>query len=558
MALRLHNTLTGQEEAFRPLEAGKVSFYSCGPTVYDFAHIGNFRSFLLGDTLRRWLESPLCARVDPEGNETGSYGYEVTHVMNITDVGHMTDDSVADGGGEDKMEAAAQRLKEAKKAGTLPAGVDNVNPGDPYAIAGFYAGAFVEDAKRLGLKVPFDADEDPTVLPRATGHVRAMLEIVVGLLEKGCAYRAGGAVYFDTQAFPDYGALSGNTLEKIREGAGGRVSATQQSEKRHPADFLLWKADASHLMKWDPSELLGRDVELGEGYPGWHIECSAMALERLAPKGSEHEGMIDIHSGGEDNIFPHHECEIAQSRCYTGKDRFARYWVHGRHLMVEGAKMSKSAGNFYTLRDLLGKGFDPAAIRLELIKTHYRKNANFTEQGLRDSTRMIERWRQDFQEILRRYDAFNNRNLTRIVSAYLRNDVQLSMDNDLNVAGVIASLNRFTNSFKNKPFDKSKVFDDATVAKLWDSADSRFSRFVSVFTDSLRVIGLERILDSQSITQTDDDLASQVEVLIERRAAARAAKDWAAADAVRDELAAMGVEIKDGPEGTTWTRKASL
>ncbi len=529
MTLSLHNTLSGKQEVFRPLESGRVSFYSCGPTVYDYAHIGNFRSFLLSDTLRRWLESPLCEAVGPDGAPSGEHGYAVTHVMNITDVGHMTDDAVADGGGEDKMEAAANRLQEAKKSGKLPEGVDDIDPGDPYAIAGFYAGAFIEDAKTLGMRVAFEADDDPTLLPRASEHVKGMLEIVTGLLEKGFAYQKGGAVYFDTQAFPEYGVLSGNTLDKIREGAGGRVSESQQSEKKHPADFLLWKADASHLMKWDPSTLLGRAVDLGEGYPGWHIECSAMAQERLAPAGSAHAGVIDLHSGGEDNIFPHHECEIAQSRCFTGADHFARFWVHGRHLMVEGAKMSKSAGNFYTLRDLLAKGFDPAAIRLELIKTHYRRNANFTEQGLKDSTRMIERWRR-FVEQGEASGEAGETNET-VVAAFAQ-----AMNDDLNTAGAIGVVNAWMGEVE------SPTRADAALLRSFDG-----------------VFGtLDLAVDDAGNAGGDDDLASQVEGLLERRTAARAAKDWAAADAVRDELAALGVEIKDGPEGTTWTRKASL
>ena len=537
MTLSLHNTLSGKQEVFRPLGSGEVSFYSCGPTVYDYAHIGNFRSFLLGDTLRRWLESPLCARVEPDGRPSGAGGYGVTHVMNITDVGHMTDDAVADGAGEDKMVAAGQRLLDAKKSGKLPEGVDHIDPGDPYAIASFYAAAFVEDAKKLGMRVAFEADRDPSLLPRASAHVAAMLEIVVGLLDKGCAYQRGGAVYFDTQAFPEYGRLSGNTLDKIREGAGGRVSATQQSEKKHPADFLLWKADASHLMKWDPSALLGREVDLGEGYPGWHIECSAMAIERLAPAGSAHAGVIDIHSGGEDNIFPHHECEIAQSRCFTGEDSFARYWVHGRHLMVEGAKMSKSAGNFYTLRDLLGKGFDAASVRLELIKTHYRKNANFTEQGLRDSTRMIDRWRRfvGMGEEKKEGGEYTGgtpvpRGLEGVAEAFA-----LAMDDDLNVAGAIGVVNAWIGEIE-KP-----TRADAALLRVFDG-----------------VFGTLDLVEESAADAGDDALAERVESLIARRTAARAARDWSEADAVRDELAALGVEIKDGPEGTTWARKASL
>jgi cysteinyl-tRNA synthetase len=339
-------------------------------------------------------------------------------------------------------------------------------------------------------------------------------------------------VYFDTRAFPEYGRLSGNTLDKIREGAGGRVSQSQQSEKRHPADFLLWKADPSHLMRWAPSELLGRDVGLGEGYPGWHLECSAMALERLAPAGSAHAGVIDIHSGGEDNIFPHHECELAQSRCYTGKDHFARYWVHGRHLMVEGAKMSKSAGNFYTLRDLLGKGFDPAAIRLELVRTHYRKNANFTEQGLKDSTRMIERWR-------RFVEAGENTGGTPVPPEDGRDGVAAAfagaMDDDLNTAGAIGAVNSWIGGVA------SPTRADAALLRGFDG-----------------VFGTLGLAVAEPACARDDALASRVESLIGRRTAARAARDWAGADAVRDELAALGVEIKDGPEGTTWARKASL
>jgi len=525
--MHLHNTLTKRLERFEPGDPARILFYACGPTVYDYAHIGNFRSFLVADALRRWLASPLCVVAGPDGADHAG-PREVVQVMNITDVGHMTEDDVADGAGRDKMEEAADRLREAKKSGRLPEGA-NVDPSDPFAIAGFYLDAFKEDAARLGMAVIADAERDPTLLPRATDHVREMVEIVVDLLEKGLAYQtAAGAVYFDTRAYNatggDYGALSGNTIEAIRSGAGGRVDAGNQREKKHSADFLLWKADASHLMRWDPSELLGRRVPLGEGHPGWHIECSAMALGRLKPA----DGVIDLHSGGEDNIFPHHECEIAQSRSYTGADAFARCWVHTRFLLVEGEKMSKRTGNFFTLRDLLAKGFSPAAIRLELVKTHYRSNANFTEQGLRDSQRIVDRWRR----FLEAADASSEAGETNAVA---RDAFASAMHDDLNTAGAIGAINAWINRVG------APTKADAALLRSFDA--------------TIGVLGLDAAAPAAG---SDDPEAEKIEGLIQARAAARKAKDFAEADRIRDELASLGVEITDSPEGTTWARKAAL
>ncbi|MBL0928417.1 MAG: hypothetical protein IBJ11_12330, partial [Phycisphaerales bacterium] len=445
MSLRLHNTLSGKAELFRPLKAGEVTFYSCGPTVYDFAHIGNFRSFLAADVLRRWLASPLCQRLTPDGNSDPPSpsdlpgGYRVRHVMNITDVGHLVDDSALDSQGEDRMEAARHRLAEQKKSGKLPPDAAGaLDPADPYAIADYYARAFIDDARTLGLGVVEDALALPEnrrdeLLPRPTRMVREMLEMVMALLRSGHAYLGpDGVAYFDTQSFPDYGRLSGNTLDKIKAGAGGRVSAAVRQIKKHPADFMLWKPDPTHLMRWDPRKVLNDPAcPLGEGYPGWHIECSAMARSRLGE-------VIDLHSGGEDNIFPHHECEIAQSRCATGRPEFARYWFHPRFLLVEGEKMSKSKGNFFTLRDLLARGFTPAAIRLELIKTHYRSNANFTEQGLKDSGRTAERWR-DF--IARGESSGRAAHASPDDAARAREAFAAAMNDDLNVAGAIGAVN---------------------------------------------------------------------------------------------------------------------
>ena len=497
MPMRLYNTLTKSTDEFKPLSPeGEVLFYSCGPTVYDDAHIGNFRSFLNADVLRRTLEL---------------HGFRVKHVMNITDVGHMTDDDVADGGGEDKMAVAGRRIAEAKKSGKLPAGTE-IDASDPYAIAEFYAQRFLEDARHLGLKVAIEERTNPALMPRPTRCVPEMIALVERLVARGHAYVAkDGVVYFSVQSYPAYGRLSGNTLDNLREGEGGRISAEHQAVKRHPADFMLWKPDPTHLMRW-PSPW-------GEGYPGWHLECSAMAKMLLGDE-------IDLHSGGEDNIFPHHECEVAQSCCASGHAVFSRFWFHTRHLQVEGEKMSKSKGNFFTARDLFAKGVTPAALRLELVRTHYRTNSNFTMQGLRDCQRMIDRWCAARGAAAARTGGSG-------VGPYQQALVEFkdALGDDLNLARAIAALNT---AIGEAPSGDAQ----AELAAL-DAMDSVLGVF-------------ER--NAPLASAASDDLAAKVESLLERRRAARAAKDWAESDRVRDELTALGVRIKDGPQGTTWER----
>ncbi len=514
MGLRIHNTLTRRVEEFLPLDpAGKrVTFYSCGPTVYDYAHIGNFRSFLNADLLRRTLEL---------------LGYEVHHVMNMTDVGHMTEDSAADGGGEDRMSVAGRRLLEARKAGTLPPEARDVDPGDPFAIADFYAEAFLRDARRLGLTVAIEAQRNPELMPRPTRYIGPMIDLVRRLIERGHAYvGADGTVYFDVRSVPEYGRLSGNTLDSLREAAGGRVSAANQAAKRHPADFMLWKPDPSHVMRW-PSPW-------GEGYPGWHLECSVMAMDLL---GRETGGIIDLHSGGEDNIFPHHECEIAQAVAASGRPLFARYWFHTRHLMVEGRKMAKSAGNFHTLGDLLKRGHSPAAVRLELTRMHYRTQANFTFQGLQDQQRQIDRWGR-----LERGLAAGDLGAGTALRDALRPFTEELAD-DLNVSGALGVLNEAVRACAG----------DGSAAAPRRARPGAAAELAALRTmlRTLGVLDLEREAAAAGGGADEPLVASKVA----ERNRARAAGDWAAADRIRRELSEMGVVLKDSAEGTTWVQR---
>ena len=467
--------------------------YSCGPTVYDFAHIGNFRSFLFADLIRRTLEF---------------FGHDVHQVMNITDVGHMTEDDLADGGGEDKMEAAAKRIRADKKSGKVPEGAVE-NPEDPYQIARYYTDAFLEDARNLGLKVAFEYEDN---ILHATDNIDVMQEMIAQLITKNHAYIGpDGVVYYDVESFGDYGALSGNTLEQLQAGAGGRVSDSNQASKRHPADFMLWKADDSHIMKWDSP--------WGTGYPGWHIECSCMARKRLG------RDVIDIHTGGEDLIFPHHECEIAQSRGATGADAFARFWMHARFLMVEGRKMSKSEGNFWTVRDVLegratGINVHPAVLRLELLKSHYRSNMNFTKKGLQDSAGVVKR----LTELRTRLEAETTGATDVDLSHPVLKEFGAALADDLNVAGALGAI---------LPWASSTPSDAAEALGV-------LNRINSV----LAVAPLGESTDSGS--GGDEEILSLCRAIDQARAAA----DYKSADALRDQLEASGYDVKTTPEGT--------
>jgi cysteinyl-tRNA synthetase len=513
MTLRLYNTLKHEIADFVPLKPGpdaaaplrgaSVSLYTCGPTVYDLAHIGNFRAFLFADLLRRVLEFD---------------GATVQQVMNMTDVGHMTDDAQADGSGEDKMAVAARRLKENKKSGVAQV----ENPDDPYQVAEYFITQFLHDARQLGLRVVGDYDAAPDaaarekIMPRPTHYIAAFIAMIEKLIARGHAYVGiDGVVYYDIRSFPAYGCLSGNVLERLSHGAGGRTAS--QAAKKHPADFFLWKPDARHLMRW-PSPW-------GEGYPGWHIECSAMATQLLGDS-------LDLHTGGEDNIFPHHECEIAQSEGATGHP-FVRYWLHTRHLMVDGTKMSKSKGNFFTIRDLLAKGFQPVVIRYALITTRYREPMNFTLQGLHDAAAGV----TTLRDLAARLEATPGWAEAKPVSApedvTLINDFRTALHDDLNIAGAVGAVYTWaTNLSKQRKFPLDRAA--AALACLRQ-------------VDGVLGVVFTPLLMPDAATET------QITALMAQRTQARNDKDWARSDTLRGELAALGVIVKDTPTGATWT-----
>ena len=503
MEIRFYNTLTHRVEPFRSIEPGAVRMYSCGPTVYDYAHIGNFRSFLFADLIRRFLEAA---------------GHRVHHVMNITDVGHMTEDAVADGGGEDKMQVAMRKLKENKKSGKVEEGAIE-NPEDPYQIAGYFTKAFLADARRLGLKVAF---EYPQNVLHATEHIDDMLEMIRTLIERGHAYVADGVVYYSVESFPEYGHLSGNTLDKVQAGSGGRVSEEDLSTKRHPADFLLWKADPRHIMKWESP--------YGTGYPGWHIECSVMARKALGD-------VIDIHTGGEDLIFPHHECEIAQTCGATGKERFANFWVHARFLMVEGEKMSKSKGNFYTARDILGgkatgRPVHPAVLRFELIKSHYRANMNFTVKGLADSASAVRKL-IEFRQKLETETGGEAASVDRshpLLKAFLE-----ALADDLNMSGALGVVFPWVAGDHPDPRESLGVFNEINRV--------------------LAVAPIEPFEGDAIVFDGGEENELPIEDLCRQIDEARSRKDWPAADTIRKQLQEAGYEVRNSPDGTVATRQ---
>ena len=469
MSLEVFDTLTKEKRPFVPREPGVVRMYNCGPTVYGRVHVGNLRSFLFADTLRRWLEVS---------------GYEVRQVMNITDVGHLLDDAEE---GEDKLEAQARKEKK-----------------DPWEISRHYTELFLKDVRALGCK-------EPLARPKASEFVPEMLALIDGLMQKGFAYETHGNVYFEVARFPRYGRLSGNSVAELE--AGARIEV--RDEKRHPADFALWKSDPKHLMKW--ASRFGPD-----GFPGWHIECSAMARALLGDE-------LDLHTGGEDNVFPHHECEIAQSEALTGKP-FARYWMHAKFLQVDGGKMSKRLGNVWNLDDVLARGFSARVLRFALIRGHYRGPLNFTWGILEEAKSALEKLDDLVARVreARAGTALGPRVGGEAV-ARARARFDAGMDDDLNVPQALAAL------FELRAALLEGGAGREAAAEAWSF--------------------LERAQAALGVLELEERKDARLEELVGRYAAARAQKDWASSDRLRAEIKALGYTIMDTPQGprTTFT-----
>ncbi len=477
MSLAFYNTLTRSREDFVPLAPGRVSMYTCGPTVWNYAHIGNFRTFLFEDLLRRWLIAS---------------GFDVYHIMNLTDVDDRTINAAAD------------------KGLSLRA---HVEP---------YTQAFFEDRDYLRI-LPAH------VYPRATEYIAPMVRLVEGLLQKGTAYKGDdGSVYFSIEKFPAYGRLSHLDKRELRAGASGRVSSDEYA-KEDARDFVLWKA-ANEV---DEQVGAAWDAPFGRGRPGWHLECSAMALDLLERKWGER--VLDIHAGGVDLIFPHHEDEIAQSCAYTGLPDFARVWMHSEFLNVRGTKMSKRFGNITTARDLKNDGIDAGAIRLLMFQTHYRQKLDLTDEALESARRGSQR----VGEFARRLKETRSSSPSESAGSELSQaaavfdaEASRALNDDLNAPQAVAALFDFVNA-GNRTLDRGAVPTSEVLASF-----ERWARTV------LDVVPEEK--------STDDVLGQWVEERLAARREAKKKRDFAAADAIRAEVAEKGVIIEDTPAGTKW------
>ena len=466
----LYNTLGNKKEEFIPHFEGKVNMYTCGPTVYHYAHIGNLRTYIMEDVLEKYLRYA---------------GYDVNRVMNITDVGHLSSDADT---GEDKMLAGAKR--EHKTV---------------LEIADFYTKAFFEDCKKLNIKTPY-------VVEPATHCIPEFIEMVDTLLKKGYAYEAGGNVYFDTSKLQEYYVFGNQSQDDLAVGV--RDDVDEDENKRNKTDFVLWFTKS----KFDDQELKW-ESPWGYGYPGWHIECSAISIK--------HNGeYLDLHCGGVDNAFPHHTNEIAQSEAYLGHP-WCKNWFHVTHLLDARGKMSKSKGDFLTVSLLEEKGYNPLVYRMFCLQSHYRKPLTFSYENLDNTAKA-------YNKLIKKISALNPQGEADMTEAKPFIDkFKENMDNDLNTSLGITSI-----------YDVVKAnISDATKIYLLNDFD--------------RVLGLDLVKTAKELIDSKSSSVDENKIneLISKRAEAKANKDWATADAIRDELTAMGVLIKDSKEGTTWTLK---
>ncbi len=466
-----YNSLTREKEVFKPINADEVGMYSCGPTVYNYAHIGNFRAYVFSDLLKRVLED---------------YGYNVKLIMNLTDVDDKT-------------------IKNSKES--------NISLNE---YTKKYKEAFFEDIKTLGIK---KASENPS----ATDHIKEMIDIIELLKKNGYTYEADGSIYFKISSFPKYGELANLDKQELLENASGRV-LNDEYDKENASDFVLWKAYTKEDgdVYWDSP--------FGRGRPGWHIECSAMSSKYLGKH-------FDIHTGGIDNKFPHHENEIAQNEA-AFNEKFVNYWLHCEHLIVNGEKMSKSKGNFYTLRDLLDKGLSPEAIRYSLINSHYRKQLNFTIDGIKQSQSAIDRVNDlifRLHNIKRNEENKINDNILKELEISHEKFSQ-SIYNDLNISEALGVLFTLIKNI-NTSFDY-----------INNDARDKILKFIDRVNN---IINCFKINDNESINEDDD----KINKLIEERTSAKKEKNYKKADEIRDQLLSMGIEVMDTPQGVKWKRK---
>jgi len=481
--IRFHNTLSGKVEPFEPIEPGAVKLYTCGPTVYDYSHIGNWRAYVFEDLLKRFLLFS---------------GFKVNHVMNITDV-------------DDKTIRGANAKGVSLEAYTAP-----------------FIEAFKNDRDTLDI-LPADH------YPRATEHVREMVDIIKALLEKGFAYRKDGSIYFAIDKFPAYGRLSKINLEDLRPGSRGD---SDEYEKDSVHDFALWKAPKEGEPVWE--------TEIGPGRPGWHIECSAMSSKYLGRT-------FDIHCGGVDNIFPHHENEIAQSEASNGVT-FVKYWLHCHHLVVDGEKMAKSKGNFYRLSDVLAKGYDPGEIRFLLLSTHYRKMLNFTDEALAQARTSRNRIR-NFMFELRHIERSGPRNpaVTQLIETG-RAGIIAGLEDDLNISEALAALFDLVKDINILVSERRIAGEDAR--RVIDCVTEIDDKLLACLFGEVRVGGsLSAEAKARGSAAVDKGLPDEeVRAKIEARQKARAEKDFRRADEIRNELLSQGILLEDTKDGVRWKK----
>lgn len=475
--MKIYNTLTKRVDELVPNEAGKIKMYTCGPTVYHFAHIGNLRTYIMEDVLEKFLRFS---------------GYDVTRVMNITDVGHLSSDGDT---GEDKMLKGAKREKKTV-----------------LEIAEFYKNAFFDDCKKLNIKTP-------DIVEPATSCIDSFIAMVQGLIDKGYAYLADGNVYFDTSKVENYYALTGHNPEELMVGVRDDVS--EDTSKKNKGDFVLWFTKS----KFDDQELKW-ESPWGIGYPGWHIECSAICMKHLGNK-------LDIHCGGVDNIFPHHTNEIAQSEAFTG-EKWCNYWFHVHHLNDETGKMSKSKGDFLTVSLIESKGYDPIAYRFFCLQSHYRKPLVFSYEALDQATATL------------------NKLLRRI--AQLKDEGEADMEF---VNGVKAKFTEVVGSDLNTALGITCIYDVLKAQTNDKSKLMAISEIDKVLTCDLikkaQSLNAPKAEANEESSNIDPELKAKIEALISERASAKKEKNFARADEIRQTLADMGVTIKDTREGTTYT-----